>query len=278
MAWLRLELVVNPGARYWVGRVTAAIACSAALLVAGACSKSPVGPTPAPPPVIIPPPPSGPVPPPAAPRLSQLRFLAFGDSLTYGVVHLTAASLSLDAGLPVSYPFKLQALLTERYKDQQPVVLNGGLPGERASDARSRLRTLINEADADVVLLMEGANDLNQLGENGLGPTNTAMKELVRTIKGAGVIPLLLMQPPQRPGLPKTASAEFIPDYNKDLRRMAEVEGVAVVDIDLQFDVSLQGPDGLHPSEAGYARIAEIVLAAIKARFEQPAATANQTR
>ena len=213
-----------------------------------------------------------------SPRLSQLRFLAFGDSLTYGVINLTAANLSLDAGLPVSYPFKLQGMLTELYKDQQPVVLNGGLPGERASAARSRLRTLINEADADVVLLMEGANDLNQLGEDGLAATNTAMKELVRTIVGAGVIPMLLTQPPQRPGLPKTPAAGFIADYNRDLRRLAEAEGVTVIDIDRQFDVSLQGPDGLHPSEAGYKRIAEIVFAAIKARFEQPAATANLTR
>lgn len=251
-----------------------------ALCLAGltGCGSNPVAPTP-PPPVVLPPDPPPPPPPVVpAPRLSQLRFLAFGDSLTYGVVHLTAANLSLDAGLPVSYPFKLQALLAARYKDQQPVVFNGGLPGERASEARSRLRTLINEADADVVLLMEGANDLNQLGENGLGPTNTAMKDLVRTIKGAGVIPMLLMQPPQRPGLPKTSAAGFISDYNKDLRRLAEAEGVTVIDIDLQFDVSLQGPDGLHPSEAGYGRIAEIVFAAIRARFEQPAATVSQTK
>lgn len=277
MVWLSLQLDALRGICF--ARVQAGLGCLAALVILSACGSNPVGPTPTPPPVIIPPPnPQPPVPPPVAPRLSQLRFLAFGDSLTYGIVHLTAASLSLDAGIPVSYPFKLQGLLKERYKDQIPVVLNGGLPGERASDARSRLRTLINEADADVVLLMEGANDLNQLGESGLGATNTAMKELVRTIKGAGVIPMLLMQPPQRPGMPKTPAAEFISNYNHDLRRMAEAEGVTVVDIDLQFDVSLQGPDGLHPSEAGYARIAEIVFAAIKARFEEPVATANLTR
>ena len=259
-------------------RVSTVLVCLAAMGSALGCGRSPIGPTP-PPPVVTPTPPPPPPPPPGpVPRLSQLRFLAFGDSLTYGVVHLTAANLSLDAGLPVSYPFKLQALLTERYKDQQPVVINGGLPGERASEGRSRLRSLINEADADVVLLMEGANDLNQLGENGLGPTNEAMKELVRTIKGAGAIPMLLMQPPQRPGMPKTPAADLIPDYNKDLRRLADAEGVTVIDIDRQFDVSLQGPDGLHPSEAGYARIAEIVFAAIKARFEQPVATANQPR
>ena len=278
MVRVRLQLDTARGAQASLGQYMVMIACLAALFLGAACSKTPVAPSPGPPPVINPPTPQPPVPPPAAPRLSQLRFLAFGDSLTYGVVHLTAANLSLDAGLPVSYPFKLQAMLTATYKDQLPVVVNGGLPGERASDARTRLRTLINDADADVVLLMEGANDLNQLGEAGLGATHTAMKDLVRTIKGAGVIPMLLMQPPQRPGLPKTPAAEFIADYNRDLRRMAEAEGVTVIDIDRQFDVSLQGPDGLHPSEAGYARIAEIVFAAIKARFEQPAATANQTR
>src|SRR5688500_12768642 len=115
-------------------RVSTVLVWLAAMGSALGCGRSPIGPTP-PPPVVTPTPPPPPPPPGPVPRLSQLRFLAFGDSLTYGVVHLTAANLSLDAGLPVSYPFKLQALLTERYKDQQPVVINGGLPGERASEA-----------------------------------------------------------------------------------------------------------------------------------------------
>lgn len=272
----RLQGDDGRGYRMPFAPVLTAAACLALLLSGVACGRSPMTPTPIPPPpVVIPPPPPPPVVP--TPRLTQLRFLAFGDSLTYGVINLTAVT-SLGAGLPVSYPFKLQALLTERYKDQQPVVINGGLPGERASNARARLRSLISEADADVVLLLEGANDLNQLGENGLSATNEAMKELVRTIKGAGAIPLLLTQPPQRPGLPKTPAAGFIADYNRDLRRLAQAEGITVIDVDRQFDVSLQGPDGLHPSEAGYARIAEIVLATIKSMFEQPVATANLTR
>jgi lysophospholipase L1-like esterase len=59
---------------------------------------------------------------------------------------------------------------------------------------------------------------------------------------------------------------------------MAAVENVAVIDTFSQFDVALQGPDGLHPSAAGYARMAEIVFERIKALYEQPAAAATPSR
>ena len=259
------------------GRALVALFCLVAFAASGGCGSSPTAPSPKP--IVQPPPPPPPPPPPApVPQLAKLKFLAFGDSMTYGVVYLTAAQLTLDAGLPVSYPYKLQAMLSARYTGQQPIVLNAGLPGERASSAYVRLRTVMKEVKPDVVLLLEGANDLNQLGEAGLGPTNTAMKELVRAVKGEGAVPLLLTQPPQRPGMPKTPAADLISDYNRDLRRLAEAEGVTVIDIDRQFDVALQGPDGLHPSEAGYARIAEIVFSTIKALFERPAGVETPSR
>ena len=278
MGRFRLQLDSRRGTCPRFARVPGAIASLAILGILSACGSNPVGPTPTPPPVVIPPPtPQPPVPPPVAPRLSQLRFLAFGDSLTFGVVHL-AVTTSLDAGLPVSYPYKLQTMLKERYTDQQPIVMNAGQGGERASEALLRLRTVLKESDPDVVLLLDGANDLLALGEGGIPATVDAMKELVRNIKGAGATPLLLLQPPQRDGLPKAAAAPFLDDYNDDLRRMAAVENVTVIDLYSQFDVALQGPDGLHPSEAGYARIAEIVFTAIKSLYELPAAAANQAR
>jgi lysophospholipase L1-like esterase len=232
------------------------------------------GPT-APPPIVQPPvvqqPP--PPPPPSTPVLGKLRYLAFGDSLTYGVVHLTAARSALTPGLAQSYPFKLQAMLSARYTNQVPVVMNAGLPGERASEARSRLKEVLKEGSPDVVLLLDGANDLLALGEDGLGITNEAMKDLVRTIKGSGAIVLLATQPRQRVGGTKASAAPIIEDFNRDLKRMADVEGVQVVDLYSRFEDTLQGPDGLHPSDAGYTRIAEIFFDAIKAAFEVPAAT-----
>ena len=50
---------------------------------------------------------------------------------------------------------------------------------------------------------------------------------------------------------------------------MAASKGAQIVDIG-SLPLSMIGQDGLHPTEAGYARIAELWFEAIKARFEQP--------
>ena len=70
------------------------------------------------------------------------RLLAFGDSITAGV---TAPPLAhaLNAGIPQSYPFKLEALLRVGYPDQFFSVVNAGKPGEPAEDAVLRLPGLL---------------------------------------------------------------------------------------------------------------------------------------
>ena len=52
---------------------------------------------------------------------------------------------------------------------------------------------------------------------------------------------------------------------------MALKKGAMVVDIYPQFDLSLVGPDGLHPTAAGYARMAQVFSEAIEAAWDQPA-------
>ena len=241
-----------------------------ALLVAGGgCGGSPTVPTPV---TARPTPaPEVPAPPaPPAPILTKLRFLAFGDSLTEGDVKF-APSSALTAGGTQSYPYKLQDMLRERYAGQLPVVLNAGLGGEKAADAGPRLTESLDEANPEVVLLMDGANDLLAFGEDGVPASVDAMKDLIRAVRAHGAIPIVLTLPPQRPGTPKTSGASAVPLFNRDLIRTAAVEGVMVIDVYSQFDLSLQGPDGLHPSEAGYARIAQICFDALKIAYEQAA-------
>ncbi len=93
------------------------------------------------------------------PRLSATRFLAFGDSLTAGV--LSPAVTLLIVSPPDSYPFGLQSRLVSRYRQQTPVVLNEGNPGELASGTGvQRFRSVLLQNRPEVVLLMEGTNDL----------------------------------------------------------------------------------------------------------------------
>ena len=138
---------------------------------------------------------------------------------------------------------------------------------------------MLNEArDTEVVLLLEGINDLNAFGEGRIPAAVDAMKGLMREVKRRGMVPMVATMVPLNPAGRRAGAAGWVPEYNRDLVRTAQTEGVTVVDLYNQFDVSLQGPDGLHPSEQGYQRMAEIFLAAIRAAFEQPATAASLAR
>jgi len=59
---------------------------------------------------------------------------------------------------------------------------------------------------------------------------------------------------------------------NTQIRALAAAEGVILVDLYPAFAGStdtLIGPDGLHPSEAGYQKMADTFYAAVTQRLEQ---------
>ena len=53
-----------------------------------------------------------------------------------------------------------------------------------------------------------------------------------------------------------------MPGFNDSVRALAATEGVTLVDVYQAFggNLALLGPDGLHPSADGYAKIARPVL------------------
>jgi lysophospholipase L1-like esterase len=78
---------------------------------------------------------------------------------------------------------------------------------------------------------------------------------------------------PQVPGRPRgnTPTSELLA-YNNTLRLMSQQEGIVFVDLYtamLADAASLIGTDGLHPTEAGYRRIADLFFAAIRAELEE---------
>lgn len=250
------------------------IAATAVMLTAAAgCGSSPTSP----PPITQPPPVDpGPPSPPPPPVLGVTRILAFGDSMTAGTTSAPLSFLGLTAGQPQSYPFKLQTLVTMRYTGQTIEVANAGIAGRLAQEDRQRLADAIKETNPQLVLLMEGANDLNQghLTPNAaITLAVNSLEDMVRdTTTGRGIPVLLATLPPQR--LPKGEAASFVARYNEALKVMAAKKGATIVDIGAVFPASLIGQDGLHPTEAGYERFAEIFLDAIKAKFEVTSSTA----
>src|SRR5213078_4589438 len=97
-------------------------------------------------------------------------FMAFGDSLTEGKV-----TSFIDQIFLTSYTIKVGAMLQGRYSAQNIVVANEGLGGQKAVVDIDRFDLALNTDKPQAVLLMEGANDLNEFLDAGVDPGIAAL-------------------------------------------------------------------------------------------------------
>jgi lysophospholipase L1-like esterase len=118
---------------------------------------------------------------------------------------------------------------------------------------------------------MQGANDIG-LGED--GAASTAARE-VRTMAAEarlrGMRVFIATLPPARTGGSRAIRQVLLDDYNARMRDVARSEGAALVDIFVALSTNVSayiGVDGLHPNEAGYAKMAEAFYNAIRADLE----------
>jgi lysophospholipase L1-like esterase len=218
----------------------------------------------------------------AVPVLSSVRFAAFGDSITEGTTSPDPTTLLLS--LIESYPYKLQALLSARYIDQTIVVLNRGRAGERAypregsTTGVSRLPGVLTTDKPQVLLLLHGANDLLAAASSGpfdaaIGRIITALEDMIQIARARGVRVMLANFPPQNPNGSRGGGAEAVVELNNEIAALASDEGVVLVDLFGGLNGTPTGSigvDGLHPTDAGYTRIANIWYEAIRRVYEQP--------
>jgi lysophospholipase L1-like esterase len=220
----------------------------AVALGASACGPAavPVSPSPSRPPAVTP----------------YTRYLAFGDSLTAGVVSLL--NLELQWLPEVSYPSQLTSLLAKAYPGSPPTVVNAGKLGEWAADGKFRLPAVLATHRPQVVLLMQGSNDINALGDAGIAPTLSAIGAMVDAVQAAGATAVVATLPPETPGGYRADGAEIIPTFNLQLRALAERRRLILADVfeDLNGNSSMIGPDGLHLTARGYIRVAQTFLTA----------------
>ncbi len=215
------------------------------------------------------------------PILTSTKFLAFGDSRTAGEVTVpaTIASRQGEVYLPLSvmpaasYPTQLATLLRNRYTTQAQAiqVTNAGLSGETAQNGAKRLPGVLTSTRPEVVILLEGINDVSTQADLGVSAAANAMTAMVREARGRGARVMVATEPPSRPGF-RAVSTQYITSYNDRLRVIAATEGALLVDFyaGMVGDVTRYiGLDGLHPTEAGYERMAELVSQTIRLNLEE---------
>lgn len=203
-------------------------------------------------------------------------FLAFGDSITCGVPGTFSQNdIAFDAPLDSScfytgYPGTLRTLLGQASPTQTFTVWNEGRPGEEATLAYSRFSSNMAARRPQVVLLLEGINDLNN--DKSIGSTVGALQQMVELARAynATVFVGTMFQTCYTvnpfTGRVRTNSVDRIVSFNNAVRSMVAGRlNVYLADIYAAFGtnncgvekgINLVGDDGLHPSPSGYSTIA----------------------
>lgn len=230
----------------------------------------------------------------ATPKISKTTFVAFGDSITDGFkadpwVPMMANPFMgfFRLGAEHSYPYKLNDLLGNRYTTQSLLISNEGVGGETASivwwpgDTRPigevRIRQVLRDYNPQVLLLMEGTNDLffsaGQVPGNGITDIIAALDRMITEAQVRFTQVFLATLPPQRIATNPNRErvAVVIPVLNEEIRALALRRNVFLVDIYAALNGNLNlyiGHDHLHPTEAGFQKIAETFFDSIRQHLD----------
>lgn len=164
-------------------------------------------------------------------------ILAFGDSLTEGV------GVAEDD----SYPAVLAELTGIK-------VINAGISGETTAEGLSRLPTVLDRTQPDLMILFEGANDI--LRDHDLRATRENLARMIEIASDRN-IDVLLVGVPAKKLLSDTAPfyGELAERY--DLVFEDNVVAKLLRDPDLKSDM-------VHFNEAGYQFLAESIYKRLK--------------
>ncbi|MGQ0734984.1 MAG: SGNH/GDSL hydrolase family protein [Acidobacteriota bacterium] len=251
------------------------IACAAvAALLLSTCSQTPTAPSAVAPaalletPTALLPAPLTIVPPRA---LGLTRFVAFGDSITWGA---TSAWFSayMYAAANGGYPERLEVSLNTFHSPQRFTVFNEGLPGELAVNALSRFRSVLTTRRPQAVLLLEGINDLS----NDISVSRT-IDGLRAMLDAAAVTAVPVLVGTMYPTYAVTDPTGFyrhngsgqVLAFNTEVRRLLSGrQNVYLVDLEpLMGNRALVGTDGIHLENLGFDVVTSAFLDAIRRAF-----------
>jgi lysophospholipase L1-like esterase len=161
------------------------------------------------------------------------------------------------------------------------VVINAGCLGEAAQAATTlaRLNNKIAAYHPDVLLLLEGVNDLDPLEPAAsIAAGVQGVQNLIAAGRSLGVRVLVGTLLPEISSDVNGGAASLIVPFNNQLVPVAVSTGATVVDLysDIVTDVTdwISPYDGLHPTAAGYQEMARVWFNSIRSSFEQPATSA----
>lgn len=185
------------------------------------------------------------------------RIMCFGDSIIY-------------AGVPEA----MQGMLDEDpyLRELEPVVINQGKSMELVSaDATTtRLANALDFHDLELVILLEGANDVRDSKQVPAAAIRDSVRRMVDEVRFRG-LDLILCTLLPRVGDCGDVESPTTEEHNTWLAPYAAGLGIPLVDLYQEF-VSTPGwqnayfdaDDCIHPNEQGKSKIAELLTAKIE--------------
>jgi lysophospholipase L1-like esterase len=205
--------------------------------------------------------------------IARTKFLAFGDSITAGAV--SVAPLIMLAR-PDGYPFKLEQMLQQRYPGQPVVVIEHGFGGEDTREGARRLPAILQAEQPEVLLLLEGINNINALMTSRQASGLRTMIEEAQLRRVEVIIATVMpVRPTWRHYQPGNTSSK-IEALNTEILVLAAQYGLGPpVDLFALFQANMHliGADGLHPTVEGQTRIAEAFRDEIVRRYDSASPT-----
>lgn len=164
------------------------------------------------------------------PLAGDAVILAFGDSLTAGV----------GTQKQNSYPAVLAQLAARE-------VINAGVSGEETDEGRERLQKVLNERPVDLLILLEGGNDI--LRNRPLDQTKRNLAAMIEMAQARNISVVLL-------GVPEKKLFSSVAPIYKELADEYSLVFVPDLISDLLREPSLKS-DAVHLNTEGYKALAE---------------------
>lgn len=199
----------------------------------------------------------------ALPAGAQLTtYLAFGDSITnpQGAFDEPSRPCPEECG----YPGRLEDLLQAAGFEAE--VINRGLGGEDTSEGLERIDSVLASVDADVMLLMEGTNDVSV----GISPETTRfnLNQMAQKAAARGMSTVHATVIPRVPDAKQGDGSNVVTQrLNWEIRELAFTRGRELADPFEVFrshpnpfaELYFSGADAVgHPNPAGFDLLAEI--------------------
>lgn len=208
-----------------------------------------------------------------APRIGRdncyapIHYVALGDSTVEGV----------GASRPdFNYVSRLHARLRARYPNAR--VTNLGVGGATSSDVLARQLERAIKRHPDLVTLSIGPNDITAgvpvaQYEHNLDVILGRLRRETTALIVVNLLPDLAVTPRFAHGPQLDVVSRQTVLFNEALARKAREQGVELVDLyrpsreEVPRQPALLWRDGYHPSDAGYARWAELMWEGVEARL-----------